>query len=64
VLAEGSSSVSLSVIDISEDDRLIDQYGLHIPVLCQKNKQGDKMELFWPFDEKKLRFWLAGLNLQ
>lgn len=36
----------LTIVDIVDDEHLVAQYGVHIPVLVKENKQ----ELFWPFD--------------
>lgn len=41
----GARGVALTYIDIALDDALVERYGEHIPVLC--NRQGD--ELRWPF---------------
>jgi hypothetical protein len=49
---------SLEYVDIAEDDALVDQYGLRIPVLRSANEQ----ELGWPFEEEQLIHWLEALN--
>ncbi|WP_448565277.1 glutaredoxin family protein [Thalassotalea ganghwensis] len=37
----------LTIIDIVSDDKLVDLYGVHIPVL---ERQDTKEKLFWPFE--------------
>ena len=44
-------------IDIADDDALIEQYGVRIPVL---RRLSDNAELGWPFDGHTLQIWLAG----
>ena len=41
----------IRVVDIVEDEKLVELYGVHIPVL-EKLATGEK--LFWPFDLEKL----------
>ncbi|WP_286232482.1 glutaredoxin family protein [Thalassotalea sediminis] len=42
---------ALKVVDIVDDDRLVAEYGVHIPVL-EHCKSGEK--LFWPFTEQQI----------
>jgi hypothetical protein len=42
----GLAPDSLSVIDIALDDGLIEQFGVHIPVL---ERAGTDDRLYWPF---------------
>jgi hypothetical protein len=48
--------------DIALDDGLIEQYGVHIPVLAKTNQNGTRTELFWPFDENKIYLFLTVSN--
>lgn len=41
----------LRIVDIVEDDALVEQYGVHIPVL---EKISDGTKLFWPFNSQQL----------
>ena len=45
----------ISVVDIVEDETLVEQYGVHIPVLedLTNNKK-----LYWPFDSEQLESFL------
>jgi hypothetical protein len=50
---------TIKVIDIVEDDRLVELYGVHIPVLeCVSS--GEK--LFWPFDTQQVITLMKCLN--
>jgi glutaredoxin len=53
----GSLGLAWQVADIDEDERLVRRYGIRIPVL-QRADTGD--ELFWPFDEDKIRKLIGG----
>lgn len=41
-------------VEISEDDRLVDLYGVRIPVIATEEGR----ELGWPFTLKELNDWL------
>jgi len=47
------SGYRLSLIEISEDDSLLELYGIRIPVLAINND-----ELGWPFDLTELQSWV------
>ena len=47
-LAMKISDISVIVIDIAEDELLLEEYGVRIPVL---QRQDIKTELNWPFNE-------------
>jgi len=47
------SDCTLSLVEISEDDRLMDLYGIRIPVFALKDN-----ELGWPFDLTELQNWI------
>jgi hypothetical protein len=47
-LAMKVPNISVSVIDIAEDELLLAKYGVHIPVL---QRQDTEMQLNWPFTE-------------
>ncbi len=42
----------LTVIDIVEDDKLVELYGVHIPVF---ERLSDNKKLFWPFTQQQVR---------
>ena len=44
--------LSLREVEISESDRLMDRYGMRIPVL---GVAGSAVELAWPFDEQAVK---------
>jgi len=46
----------LSTIDISEDEALLNEYGVRIPVV--KNETTGK-EISWPFDLHEFEAWLS-----
>lgn len=50
------TDVQLQVVDISESDQLIEQYGVRIPVV---RRQDTGAELGWPFDGEAFRRFLA-----
>jgi hypothetical protein len=41
----------VQLVDIVDDDRLVAQYGIHIPVL---KRNCDQQELFWPFTRQQI----------
>ena len=43
-------------VEISEDDRLVERYGVRIPVVVNRDTQ---QELCWPFDKEGLAAFLA-----
>jgi glutaredoxin 2 len=45
LVMQANGEIDLKVIDIAEDDDLLAQYGVRIPVLQKQ----DKTELGWPF---------------
>ena len=49
-----AETVTLELIDIADDEKLVEQYGIRIPVLLYSSK-----ELGWPFELEELRMWLA-----
>jgi len=49
-----AENVVLELIDIADDEKLIEQYGIRIPVLLYSSK-----ELGWPFELEELRIWLT-----
>jgi len=48
----------VDVVDIAEDDQLVEQYGVRIPVLVD---EASGKELGWPFDAEQLQAFLASL---
>ncbi|MCK8516431.1 glutaredoxin family protein [Methylonatrum kenyense] len=59
VLAGCGLADDYSLIDISTDDRLMELYGLRIPVLA-----ADARELDWPFDHHAVQDFLASAGEQ
>ncbi len=51
--------VSIECVDIADDDRLIEAYGVRIPVLVDPESGYD---LGWPFDAQQLQRFVAGLG--
>ncbi len=51
-LAMKVPNISVSVIDIAEDELLLAKYGMHIPVL---QRLINKTELNWPFSETDIQ---------
>lgn len=49
-------AVSIEVVDIADDDRLIESYGVLIPVLAEPISG---CELRWPFDPRQLQGFVA-----
>lgn len=49
----------LEYVDIAQDDALVDQYGIRIPVLRATNGQ----ELGWPFEDQQLIQWLEAITI-
>lgn len=50
-------SVSVTQVDIADDDRLLERYGLLIPVLSDHGR-----ELHWPFDTRAVESFLSHKN--
>ncbi|MEH6471714.1 MAG: glutaredoxin family protein [Halopseudomonas sp.] len=49
-------SVSIELVDIADDDRLVERYGIRIPVLADSQTG---RELGWPFDSQQLLRFVA-----
>lgn len=46
-------------VEISDDDQLIEQYGIRIPVIRKSGeKSSSQQELGWPFSLTELQEWL------
>jgi hypothetical protein len=58
LLANHNHIFTLNIIDIAENETLLAQYGSRIPVLVSVDNAS---ELNWPFDEIKLKEFLANL---
>jgi hypothetical protein len=43
-------------VEISDDEALVNQYGIRIPVVCV---EGAGQDLGWPFDEAQLLAYLS-----
>lgn len=55
-LIQNDETISIRTVDIVSDHELMARYGWLIPVVAH----GDS-ELNWPFDERRLREWMAQL---
>lgn len=53
--------IEMTHLDIAEDEALFTQYGVHIPVLWIEF-EGQKRELFWPFQEAELVAAISSSN--
>ena len=53
-----AAGADLQRIEIADDDGLLEEYGLRIPVLALSRDAAPHEQLGWPFDEAKLREWL------
>ena len=49
-------AIDLVPVEISDDDALVEQYGVSIPVL---KKAENEEELGWPFDHEQLSAFLS-----
>ncbi len=54
-LVSTSYSLDIVAVEIGDDDKLVEQYGIRIPVLQFE----DGEELNWPFDEAIIRQAIA-----
>lgn len=54
--AAKSEQIVVTVVDISERESLVNEYGIRIPVVAQPEA---KQELDWPFTLEQLQEWLA-----
>ena len=45
------SNQQLKIIDIVQQEQLVEEYGVHIPVL---KRLSDNKKLFWPFNQKQV----------
>lgn len=43
--------ISIELIEIGDDDKLVEEFGVHIPVV----EFPDKQRLYWPFDLTQLQ---------
>lgn len=50
----GAALEGIDKVDISDDEALLERYGVRIPVL----RRPDGRELDWPFDPEELRSFL------
>lgn len=47
---------NLNIIDIVDDDDLVEQYGVHIPVLKKLSQDSSQnIKLFWPFTQAQIK---------
>lgn len=61
VTQQGTSDLSLTLVEISESEALMEKYAVRIPVLkFQVGGNDENAELAWPFTAEELRVFLAG----
>ena len=56
LLISSSKTFRLELIDIAENELLLEQYGVRIPVL---RRDDTKVELNWPFDASDIQKFLS-----
>ncbi|MBV2129829.1 glutaredoxin family protein [Arsukibacterium indicum] len=54
-----SSGVEFRVVDIIDDEQLLQQFRVHIPVLAAADKL-----LYWPFDADSITSWLKNIQAE
>lgn len=52
-------NLRMNEVDIADSDRLIEKYGVRIPVLAVP---GVEQELNWPFDQHQVREFFASIS--
>jgi hypothetical protein len=55
LLVPYANNTKLKIVDIAEDDILLAQYGVQIPVLFREDT---KCKLYWPFDANNIKAFL------
>ncbi|WP_199611586.1 glutaredoxin family protein [Flocculibacter collagenilyticus] len=55
LIANLRQAAIFEVIDIAKDDQLVAEFGVHIPVIENKEQ---KLRLYWPFTERQLAEFL------
>jgi hypothetical protein len=50
-------ALKLKEIDIADDEKLLEKYGVRIPVI---RLEGNIKEMSWPFDTQGVYAWLKG----
>jgi len=56
-----SLGFAVELVDIANDNALVDEYGMRIPVVRVELKDQSLKELGWPFQEEELIEWLQSL---
>ena len=56
LLISSTKAFTLELIDIAENELLLEQYGVRIPVLLRDDT---KVELNWPFNENDIQKFLV-----
>lgn len=60
VAQQGASDLSLTLVEITESEALMEKYAVRIPVLKFQIGGNDKnAELAWPFTAEELKLFLA-----
>ncbi|KKO50530.1 glutaredoxin [Arsukibacterium sp. MJ3] len=52
-----TTDMPFQVVDIIDDEKLLQQFRLHIPVLAAADKL-----LYWPFDQASVALWLMDIK--
>lgn len=55
-----TENIQLQIIEIGDDDHLVEQYGIRIPVI----KFSDNSELNWPFTQQDILQKITPANLE
>ena len=55
-----ADNIQLQIIEIGDDDLLVEQYGIRIPVI----KFSDDSELNWPFTQQDILQKIAAADLE
>lgn len=50
--------IAINLVDIADNDALLDEYGLHIPVIAVSEREF----LRWPFDTRQVSAFLAKIK--
>lgn len=48
----------LVAVEISESEALIQRFGTRIPVLACTDRNGEELQLGWPFDREQIRSFI------
>ena len=57
---QAADNIQLQIIEIGDNDQLVEQYGIRIPVI----KFSDDSELNWPFTQQDILQKIAAADLE